>query len=87
MLLSCRSGSMSSGSLVGVARGLAFSACAAAVQLDLWVEPVLVSDNRWCSGMKMATRRANKTAHAPNRKGGPGMTDFYGHRQIIGDRR
>lgn len=79
MLLSCRSGSMSSVSLVGVARGLAFGACAAAVQLDLRAEPVLASANRWCSGMKTATRRANKTAHAPNRKGGPGMTDFYGH--------
>lgn len=30
--------------------------------------------------MKTATRRANKTAHAPNRKGGPGMIDFYKQR-------
>lgn len=71
---------MSSASLVGVARGLALRACAVEVLLDLRVEQVLMSANRWWSGMKTATRRANKTAHAPNRKGGPGMTDFYGQR-------
>lgn len=31
--------------------------------------------------MKKATARANKTVHAPNRKGGPGMTSFYRWRE------
>lgn len=31
-----------------------------------------------CVGMKTATSRASRTAHAPNRKGGPGMTDLCG---------
>lgn len=77
MLLSWRSGSMSSVSLVGVARGLAFRACAATGPLDFRAEPVLALANLWCSGIKMATRRANKTAQAPNRKGGPGMSARY----------
>ena len=72
---------MSSVSLVGVARGPALGACAATAQLDLREEPGLTSASRRCSGMKMATRRANRTVQAPNRKGGPGMSDCYGHRE------
>lgn len=40
-----------------------------------WVLQVFTSDV-CCVGMKTATRRANTTVHAPNRKGGPGITDF-----------
>lgn len=30
-----------------------------------------------CSGMKQATSSARRTVQAPNRKGGPGITDLY----------
>lgn len=73
---------MSSMSLVGVARGLELWtwAAASAVLLDLHV---LSSAILWLSGMKTATKSAHKTAQAPNRKGGPGMKDFYGSKVII----
>lgn len=29
-----------------------------------------------CSGMNKATRKARRTAHAPNRKGGPGIMEL-----------
>lgn len=72
---------MSSVSLVGVARGLALGVCAVTVLLDFRAEPGLASANRWCSGMKTATKMANKTAQAPNRKGGPGMSVFCRHKE------
>lgn len=68
---------MSSTSPVGVARGLVLTAVTARAYPDLWAEPAWLSSNGCRSGMKMATKRANTTVQAPNRKGGPGMSSFY----------
>lgn len=68
---------MSSVSPVGVARGPVLTAVTARAYPDLWAEPAWLSSGWRCSGMKMATKTANKTVQAPNRKGGPGMSEFY----------
>lgn len=68
---------MSSVSPVGMARGPVLTAVTVRAYPDLWAEPVWLSSDGCCSGMKMATKIANKTVQAPNRKGGPGMSSFY----------
>lgn len=68
---------MSSVSPVGVARGPVLTAVTARAYPDLWAEPAWLSSDWRRSGMKMATKTANKTVQAPNRKGGPGMSKFY----------
>lgn len=75
-LLSWRRGSVSSLSPVGVAGGPALTAVTARAYPGLWAEPALASSAWCCSGMKTATKRATITVHAPNRKGGPGMSNF-----------
>lgn len=81
MTLSCSSGSRSSVSLMGTARGLPFWACVAELLPALLAVQVLTSASWWRSGMKKATTKANMTLHAPKRKGGPGTTSFYRRRE------
>lgn len=70
MLLSCKRGSMSS-SLPGAE----LIPCVPLTGETRMLQVFTVTVRR--SGIKQATSNARRTVQAPNRKGGPGITDLY----------